>query len=195
MDGRGGGGGPPVRELRHNTYLQMLRRISGGTWCSKLASMVETEVVLRSSTTFSSSHCGSLREARFPKSLQINMPNQIRDLHTVDETTFPYIFEENATVPLNSSEGTVRVNIYRPKTQEKVPVLVTYAPYGKDIPYREQVTVHRNASFCTTSLQSDQLSRQVLLGAQSPAKVGAQRLGDARSRVLDAAWICCCTGR
>lgn len=65
------------------------------------------------------------------------MPNEIRDLHTVDQDSYPYVFEQNATVPLKSSDGVVRVNVYRPKTDGKVPVLVTYAPYGKDIPYSE----------------------------------------------------------
>lgn len=66
------------------------------------------------------------------------MPNQIKkDIHQVDEKSFPYVFEQNATVILKSSEGLVRVNVYRPKTSEKVPVLVTYGPYGKDIPYEE----------------------------------------------------------
>lgn len=65
------------------------------------------------------------------------MPNQIRDLHTVDDKSYPYVFEQNATVGLKSSDGLVRVNVYRPKTTERVPVLVTYGPYGKDIPYAE----------------------------------------------------------
>ncbi|KAK4556296.1 hypothetical protein LTR86_006440 [Recurvomyces mirabilis] len=65
------------------------------------------------------------------------MPNQIRDLHTVDKDSYPYIFEQNATVSLKSSDGAVRLNVYRPKTDEKVPVLVTYGPYGKDIPYAD----------------------------------------------------------
>lgn len=58
------------------------------------------------------------------------MPNQIKDLHTVDDHSFPYIYEQNATVQLKSSEGLVRVNVYRPKssTEEPVPVLVTYGP-------------------------------------------------------------------
>lgn len=63
------------------------------------------------------------------------MPNKIQDLHKVDKDSFPYIYEENATITLKSSEGLVRVNIYRPKTDKPVPVLVTYGPYGKDIPY------------------------------------------------------------
>ncbi|KAH8794335.1 X-Pro dipeptidyl-peptidase protein [Hyaloscypha sp. PMI_1271] len=67
------------------------------------------------------------------------MPNQIRDLHAVDDKSFPYIFEQNATVPLKTSSGLVRVNVYRPKDAEgkggKHPVLVTYGPYGKDIYY------------------------------------------------------------
>jgi predicted acyl esterase len=71
------------------------------------------------------------------------MPNQIKqDIHTVDEKSFPYVFEQNATVPLKTSEGLVRCNVYRPKTTEKVPVLITYGPYGKDIPYKEFVKPH-----------------------------------------------------
>ena len=65
------------------------------------------------------------------------MPNQIHDIHSVDEERFPYILEQNVTVPLKSSEGLVRVNVYRPRTQSPVPVLATYGPYGKDIPYKE----------------------------------------------------------
>lgn len=67
------------------------------------------------------------------------MPNQIKDLHTVDDSSFPYIFEQNATVTLNDNAGLVRCNIYRPKTEggQKAPVLVTYGPYGKDIPYKD----------------------------------------------------------
>ncbi|KIW24667.1 uncharacterized protein PV07_10369 [Cladophialophora immunda] len=62
------------------------------------------------------------------------MPNKIRDdLYKADYTSFPYIFEENVTIKLKSFEGLVRCNIYRPKTPQKVPVLVTYGPYGKDI--------------------------------------------------------------
>ena len=66
------------------------------------------------------------------------MPNTIKhDIHTIDDTSFGYIFEQNATIPLNSSDGLVRCNVYRPKTDEKVPVLVTYGPYGKDTFYGE----------------------------------------------------------
>ena len=65
------------------------------------------------------------------------MPNEILDLHTIDKDSYPYIFEQNATVDLKSSDGLVRVNVYRPKTHEKAPVLVTYGPYGKDIHYKE----------------------------------------------------------
>jgi predicted acyl esterase len=69
------------------------------------------------------------------------MPNQIRtDLHQVDSTSFPYIYEQNATVELQLSDGLVRCNVYRPKDsgpEKPVPVLVTYGPYGKDIPYKE----------------------------------------------------------
>ncbi|EON67980.1 hypothetical protein W97_07126 [Coniosporium apollinis CBS 100218] len=68
------------------------------------------------------------------------MPNQIKDLHTIDDSSYPYIFEQNAAVTLKSSEGLVRCNVYRPKDsgeQSRVPVLVTYGPYGKDIHYKD----------------------------------------------------------
>ncbi|KKY21023.1 putative x-pro dipeptidyl-peptidase protein [Diplodia seriata] len=65
------------------------------------------------------------------------MPNEIKDLYEIDEKSFPYIVEQNATVQLKSSEGLCRVNVYRPKGSEKVPVLVTYGPYGKDIHYKD----------------------------------------------------------
>lgn len=55
----------------------------------------------------------------------------------MDEKSFPYIFEQNATVALKAGDGLVRLNVYRPKGVDKVPVLVTYGPYGKDISYEE----------------------------------------------------------
>ncbi|KAH6649275.1 Alpha/Beta hydrolase protein [Chaetomium tenue] len=64
------------------------------------------------------------------------MPNKLQDLHTVDSTNFPYVFEQNVTVPLKSG-GVVRCNVYRPKPDTPVPVLVTYGPYGKDIHYKD----------------------------------------------------------
>jgi hypothetical protein len=66
------------------------------------------------------------------------MPNVIRDdLHRIDETSFGYIFEENATIELQDGRGIVRCNVYRPRTstETKYPVLVTYGPYGKDVHY------------------------------------------------------------
>jgi arginine utilization protein RocB len=68
---------------------------------------------------------------------------EVKDAHKVDDSSFPYIYEENAAVPLKtSSQGIVRVNVYRPKSTNegtKLPVLVTYGPYGKDIHYKEYV--------------------------------------------------------
>ncbi|KAH7014593.1 X-Pro dipeptidyl-peptidase protein [Microdochium trichocladiopsis] len=65
------------------------------------------------------------------------MPNEIRDLRVVDETSFPYVLEKDVSVPLKGRRGVVRCNVYRPKTSEPVPVLVTYGPYGKDIWYQD----------------------------------------------------------
>lgn len=67
------------------------------------------------------------------------MPNEIKNIHTIDETSFPYILEQNATVELKAGKGLIRCNIYRPKSSDPVPVLVTYGPYGKDIHYGEYV--------------------------------------------------------
>ena len=65
------------------------------------------------------------------------MPNEIKDISTIDETSFPYIFEQNVTVELKAGKSLIRCNVYRPKTTDPVPVLVTYGPYGKDIHYKE----------------------------------------------------------
>jgi hypothetical protein len=64
--------------------------------------------------------------------------NEIRDLREVHEDVENgLIFEKNVSVPLKNSELPVRCNVYRPIAAEgaKFPVLVTYGPYGKDIPY------------------------------------------------------------
>ncbi|KEQ68108.1 X-Pro dipeptidyl-peptidase protein [Aureobasidium namibiae CBS 147.97] len=65
------------------------------------------------------------------------MPNQIRDISVIDKDTYPYIFEQNVTVKLRSNTGLVRLNVYRPKKSEGVPVIITYGPYGKDTPYED----------------------------------------------------------
>lgn len=62
------------------------------------------------------------------------------DIRSVDHTSFPYIFEQNATIPLKAGDGLVRCNVYRPKSEKDIvrfPVLVTYGPYGKDIHYQQ----------------------------------------------------------
>ncbi|KAJ5681831.1 uncharacterized protein N7477_001771 [Penicillium maclennaniae] len=65
------------------------------------------------------------------------MPIQIRDIRTVDAECFPYIFERDVSINLQDG-NIVRCNVYRPKDsgpQARYPVLATYGPYGKDIPY------------------------------------------------------------
>ena len=64
------------------------------------------------------------------------MAPDIRDICTIDTTSYPYIFEQNITVPL--SNGTViRCNVYRPKNEGvRYPVIATCGPYGKDVPYK-----------------------------------------------------------
>ena len=66
------------------------------------------------------------------------MPNQIRDIQATDKQSFEYIYEQNVSIPLKSPSGVVRCNVYRPKDEAtKYPVLITYGPYGKDIPYKD----------------------------------------------------------
>lgn len=70
---------------------------------------------------------------------KVNMiTNKIRDISevTVDKEN-NLIFEKNVSIPLKASNFPVRCNVYRPDAPEgtKFPVLVTYGPYGKDIPY------------------------------------------------------------
>ncbi|KAI1630287.1 Alpha/Beta hydrolase protein [Exophiala viscosa] len=66
------------------------------------------------------------------------MVAQYPDISSVDKKSFEYVYEQNVTIPLKSSEGIVRCNVYRPKDESKrYPCLVTYGPYGKDIPYSD----------------------------------------------------------
>ncbi|KAH8803322.1 Alpha/Beta hydrolase protein [Xylogone sp. PMI_703] len=65
----------------------------------------------------------------------------IKIIHTVD-LSGDYIVEVNVDIPLRTATKTtsadpllVRANVYRPKANGRFPVLVTYGPYGKDIPY------------------------------------------------------------
>lgn len=47
-------------------------------------------------------------------------------------------FHKNVTIPLKASTLPIRANIYLPLSPDpnaRFPVLVTYGPYGKDIPY------------------------------------------------------------
>ncbi|OJJ65156.1 hypothetical protein ASPSYDRAFT_85130 [Aspergillus sydowii CBS 593.65] len=64
------------------------------------------------------------------------MPNALRDhSETVVDEENSLIFEKNVSIPLTADGTVIRCNVYRPKTDGKYPVLVTYGPYGKDIYY------------------------------------------------------------
>ncbi|KAF4627830.1 hypothetical protein G7Y89_g10321 [Cudoniella acicularis] len=67
------------------------------------------------------------------------MPNVLRNISTRDDTSFPYIFEQNVDIPLIAyGKGLIRVNLYLPKGAAegtKYPVLLTHGPYGKDVSY------------------------------------------------------------
>ncbi|KAL1887191.1 hypothetical protein Sste5346_010366 [Sporothrix stenoceras] len=60
----------------------------------------------------------------------------LKDAHCIDNTSYDYIYEENAVIKLQDGKGVVRCNVYRPKNEQVTyPVLVTYGPYGKDVHY------------------------------------------------------------
>ena len=64
--------------------------------------------------------------------------NKITDLLEITEDEEnALIFEKNVSIPLKNPELPIRCNVYRPiaPAGTKFPVLVTYGPYGKDIPY------------------------------------------------------------
>ena len=69
------------------------------------------------------------------------MPNKIQDIiEVVTDTENGLIFEKNISVPLRNSDLPIRANIYRPlDTSRKYAALVTYGPYGKDIPYEKYI--------------------------------------------------------
>jgi hypothetical protein len=71
--------------------------------------------------------------------------NKIRDLYQrIDDVENKLIFEKNVSIPLRGSDLPIRCNVYRPTTGgegQKFPVLVTYGPYGKDIPYKTFVFI------------------------------------------------------
>lgn len=63
----------------------------------------------------------------------------IRDLlTTTEDKENNLVFMKNVSIPLKASSLPIRANVYLPLTADKsakFPVLVTYGPYGKDIPY------------------------------------------------------------
>ncbi|KXX75396.1 Cocaine esterase [Madurella mycetomatis] len=63
------------------------------------------------------------------------MAGTFGNIATVDTTSYEYIFEQNVNVLLQTGTELIRCNVYRPKDSARVPVLVTYGPYGKDIHY------------------------------------------------------------
>ena len=66
-----------------------------------------------------------------------NVIRDLREVHHDEENNL--IFEKNVSIPLKNSDLPVRCNVYRPLVKDDskstFPVLITYGPYGKDIPY------------------------------------------------------------
>ncbi|KAI2900843.1 hypothetical protein CBS63078_5291 [Aspergillus niger] len=69
------------------------------------------------------------------------MSQQTSSITFRDDSSFPYIYEQNVDIPLRTYKtGVIRANIHRPHDTEsgvKYPVIVTYGPYGKDIAYSD----------------------------------------------------------
>ncbi|GHJ83654.1 hypothetical protein NliqN6_0056 [Naganishia liquefaciens] len=63
----------------------------------------------------------------FPKP---NALHEVKELPTL-------LFEKNVDIPLKDGQGLCRGNVYRPKEEGKYPVILTYGPYGKDVPYAD----------------------------------------------------------
>ncbi|KAJ4154908.1 hypothetical protein LMH87_000179 [Akanthomyces muscarius] len=68
------------------------------------------------------------------------MSNEIRDiLEQWDDESNGVFVAKNVSVPMKDSDYPVRCNIYQPlhakRSGSKLPVIMTYGPYGKDIPY------------------------------------------------------------
>lgn len=109
------------------------------------------------------------------------MPNKILDLHKVDAKTFPYIFEENATVSLKSSEDLVRVNVYRPKDSDSkpVPVLVTYGPSAPFLSHPPSNCLTSNLDTAKTSPTKSSTSRasqKSIRSIKAPTRLGRRQI-------------------
>jgi uncharacterized protein len=46
------------------------------------------------------------------------------------------LVEQNADVPMRDG-AILRANVYRPNSDGRFPILMTFGPYGKDVPLRE----------------------------------------------------------
>ena len=89
---------------------------------------------------------------------QVETPPLRNDLlQTLPDPENNLLFLKNVSIPLKNSPLPIRANVYLPlspsQEQKKYPVLVTYGPYGKDIPY---ATFHPAsfARFSTSTLRS-----------------------------------------
>jgi predicted acyl esterase len=49
---------------------------------------------------------------------------------------YEMLVEQNAEVPMRDG-AILRANVYRPDADARFPVLMTFGPYGKDVPLRE----------------------------------------------------------
>ena len=103
----------------------------------------------------------------------------MNDITSSDSSTFPYIFHQNVSIVPEDVDLPVRINVYRPKTGTRVPVLITFGPYGKDTPYAvlvNKLTLSETSE--DTMLMEEQIQCTIIRRSQSEAKERALRLGD-----------------
>jgi predicted acyl esterase len=109
----------------------------------------------------------------------------MNDISSSDSSSYAYIVEQNVGITLAGVDLPVRINVYRPKTDSRVPVLVTFGPYGKDTPYAVSVNMSS-----PTRMFSDVTNGYIVLThyrllKQPEAKVRALCVGNPRSSILD----------
>ena len=136
------------------------------------------------------------------------MPSQIKDLYTSFRSS-DIVVEQNVDVKLKTAspgvEGDpliVRVNVYRPDTNNRYPVLCTYGPCeclrkracsmltadllidGKDIHYQEYVAFDPFSPY-RPELSNIQLPQRLLSRRQPQAQIRVLSMGSSRPRLLD----------
>src|SRR5215469_14438101 len=90
---------------------------------------------------------------------------------------YEMLLEQHADVPMRDG-AILHANVYRPNASGRFPVLMTFGPYGKDVPLRE---------FMQEALGQ---TEQDLSGDPGSFIVQAPRVRAAGSRDVGPGWLC-----